>query len=319
MGQDALITAKNKSNEHLNLLNQDLKNSGFTKTSFVTEEKILDWFKYQQTCKDDYIRINYVDDKGNFTLDSYKKYLKIWNLEAGKLVFDYAFGRTSSRQLEKVARFIYDRKEFLEPVVGMSDILERGEAPKYIKEALQDFQHIEPEPEKLPKKEQYHPDLQGGNMLCKSFSIEPFWVVFGKVDEPKFMTVRIYEDEIMNNIYRDKKGLSYLLIPLMTLDGKKFGSLTRDEFFTRAWNMGLREHPNMFFPLVYKFQLKETSKKFFQEVANEFSAHYTPEELLERYEIIKQAKELNKYNPAKEIVQLDEILKLIPSVKDSIK
>ena len=324
MGQNAVITAKNKSTEVLNLLNEDLKKSGFTKTSFITERKVNKWYK--NVLNDlgyDYkhIREKNLDENGNFTLESYKKFLKTFGEEIGVLVFDYAFNRTSTRQLEKVARFIYDRKEYLEPVRGMKDILERGKAPKYIIEALKDFEFVSPPPEKLPKEEQYRPTIQGGNLLCKSWSPNPFWVVFGKVETPTFMKVRIYENDLMNNIYKDKQKLSYLLIPQITMDGKKFGTQTKDEFFKNAWEMGLREHPNFFFPFVYNFHFADETEESLQEVADEFSSHYTSEELWERF--LQIQRQINtgggRHSVNRAVVQLEKVLRRIPSVEDKIK
>jgi len=320
MGQYAVITAKSKDDKIIELLNQDLKNSGFTHSIFVTEARIKKFFNKELTNKNDYVRTNHVDKDGKFTLESYKKYLAIFNEKVGVLTFDYAFSRTSTRQLNKVARFIYDRREFLEPVKGMKDILPRGEAPKYTKQVLSSFVQVDPEPEKLPKEEQYIPKTQGGNLLCKSFSPDPFWVLFGKVDTPKFMKIRVYEDDLMNNIYRDKQNLAYMLIPQVTLDCKKFGSLTRDELYTRMWEMGLREHPNMFFPLIYHFEFANETPKLLQDVAKEFSAHYTPEELWERF--IEVQKRINnfgyRHSAPKAITQLERVLRLIPSIDDKL-
>jgi len=319
MGQKAVVIAKDKSNENLEKLNKALKEIGFTRTSFTTEADILKWYKNVLTDGDsDYswIREQYVDENGQFTLESYKELLKIHDEKVGYVAFDYAFGRTSTRQLNKIARFIYKNQEQLKPIKGMDDILERGEAPNYIKKVLKDFKHKNLPAIKLPEDEQYHPDCQSGIMLCKSFSPNPFWVIFGKVDEPKFMKEKIYANDIMNRIYRDEKNLGYMLIPLVSLGvPTMFGKLTQNEFFTRAWDMGLREHPNFFFPFIYKNSFVKETKKFYKEVAKEFSAHYTPEELQERYNTVRKHynKIQNKYH-TKCYEQLDAILSLISSV-----
>ena len=305
MGQFAVITSKDKSTETLKKLNKKLKAIGFTQSAFVTESDIKKWYKNvlnseEENCK--IIRETYIDKKGNFTLESYKEMLSILYEESGLCAFDYAFGRTTNEQLNKAAKFIFDNVSEIESVKDLSYIIERGNVSKEIAEAIRHLEHIQPEPGKLPEKEQYKPTVQSGNLLCKSFSPSPFWVIFGKVDEPKFMTERVYVDPFMNKLHRDKEGRGFMLIPLMTLDDKKFGTKTQDEFFKNAWNMGLREHPDYFFSVVYNLAFPKCDAKnnengdlisdsLLKGVANEFLAHYTPEELWERFLHIQTQKQ----------------------------
>jgi len=90
-----------------------------------------------------------------------------------------------------------------------------------------------------------------------------------------------------------------MLIHCITLGlNPKFGKLSRDEFFQRAWEMGLREHPNFFFPFVYGFDFANSEKmtrKDFVEIAKEFAEHYTKEEIDERFTLVsKNVDRLNR-------------------------
>lgn len=121
-------------------------------------------------------------------------------------------------------------------------------------------------------------NLQSGLMLCKSFSPKPFWVLFGNVKEAKFM---LDEDDY---IYRDKRGYGFLLIPTMTIGNvNKFGGFKSDEFMERCWSMGLREHPNYFFALIYSLPLATFNDIIKNKVAEGFKDLYSKEELLIRY------------------------------------
>lgn len=323
MGQIVVIRAKDKTDKSLQALNKALKQIGVN-GKFVTTRMMKRW--YNNVLFDrggDYssLREGLKDKNGHVTFEAYVKFLKGVREEIGAFSFDYAFGRTSDDQLNKIAHFIYAHKDEIEPIRldDAKEIISRGDAPNHIKEAMSEFVYIQKPRERLPKAERVYPDCQSGQLLCKSFSPKPFWVIFGRVDTPKFMKVKVYASDLSNNIYRDKKGLAYMLIPTMTLDGKKFGSLNRDEFFREMCLMGLREHPNFFFPFIYKFSFAKETTKALKEIAKQFSAHYTPEELQERFEIVnKQLTGDRGYYASNSIKQLDKILRLIPSVQKQL-
>ena len=134
----------------------------------------------------------------------------------------------------------------------------------------------EKDPEKLPVEERTKKDLQSGHMLCKSWGLQPFWVIFGKVDKPRFMKNKVYVDDAYNSLYRDKKGYGYLLLPLMPLNNNtvEFAEQVYDE----AWDMGLREAFTYFIPMVYGLDVVNINK-----VADDFREFYTVEELKERF------------------------------------
>ena len=120
-------------------------------------------------------------------------------------------------------------------------------------------------------------DIQSGQMLCKSFSPNPFWVLFGKVETPKFL---LNEE---NRIHRDKRGYGFLLIPTMKIETEKcFGNLDSNEFVEQCWRMGLREHPNFFLATIYKLVLKSESANTLNKIAEEFKELYTEDEILIR-------------------------------------
>lgn len=121
-------------------------------------------------------------------------------------------------------------------------------------------------------------DIQSGLMLCKTFSPSPFWVLFGKVKEPKFL---LDEDK---HIYRDKRGYGFLIIPTMAIGNvNTFGGLDPDEFMEYCWSMGLREHPNYFFALIYALPLANFDDASKNKLAEDFKDLYSKEELLIRY------------------------------------
>ena len=133
--------------------------------------------------------------------------------------------------------------------------------------------------EKLPVAEQKIPDLQGGLFLCKSFSPKPFWVIYGNVDKPTFLKTRIYKDDLYNDIYRDKQGYAYMLMPLMPISNSNIDFVT--ENYEIATQIGLRENINFIMPLIYNLGLVNLI-----EVAKQYMEFYSQEELHERFETV---------------------------------
>jgi len=131
-------------------------------------------------------------------------------------------------------------------------------------------------PEKLPLEEQTHPNLQSGLFLCKSFSPKPFWIVFGNVKKPTFLKTKIYKENMLNDIYRDKQGYAYLLIPLMPINNKEVEFF--QELYSHAWDLGLREDAYVIAPLIYGLDLTN-----FDEVVNNYCQTYTKEELADTF------------------------------------
>ena len=121
-------------------------------------------------------------------------------------------------------------------------------------------------------------------MLCKSWGLQPFWVIFGKVkdDQPIFLKDRIYEDDLYNNLYRDDSGYAYLMLPLLPLNDRQLEFV--EKVYKEAWSMGLRENFNLFIPFVYGLDIVNLDS-----VAKDYKENYTVEELRERFYFIFKA------------------------------
>jgi hypothetical protein len=115
-------------------------------------------------------------------------------------------------------------------------------------------------------------------LLCKSFSPNPFWVIYGKCkdDYPVFLKKRVYEDADYDGLYRDKQGYGYLIIPLIPIDNKQLEFA--EKIYTACWNMGLREAFTYFIPFVYGLDLTNLNS-----VAKDFRDFYSREEILDRF------------------------------------
>jgi hypothetical protein len=209
------------------------------------------------------------------TLEELTKMFPHWT-EVGVYETDLYYGRTSKEQMQKIGKFINDYSDNIEYVDGSDTLLERGNIPEEYHPVIAklDKKHIPLK--QLPKDKQYRPNFDSGLLLCKSWGSEPFWVIFGKVDKPKFLIEKIYEESIYNNLYRDKKGYTYMLIPLYDFsDG--FGN----KVFEEAWEIGLREHEYYFMPMVYSYRIKDVLN-----VGKLFSDYYSSEELIERFKTV---------------------------------
>ena len=198
--------------------------------------------------------------------------------EVGLMDFDVAYSRTSEETAQKYLAFIREYKDCIEYLKGADELPERYETTEEDKNLIQLLNIVPPEPKKLPKDQQTKDDLQGGILLCKSFSPNPFWVIYGKVkdDYPMFMKKRVYEDQDYDGLYRDKQGYGYLLIPLIPVDNRQVEFA--EKIYTACWNMGLREAFTYFIPFVYGLDLTDLNS-----VAKDFRAFYTKEEIRERF------------------------------------
>ena len=122
----------------------------------------------------------------------------------------------------------------------------------------------------LAKKQE---ELNGGAMYVKSWGNGGFWLIFGSVDTPKFLKYEFEVDEsIHSDIYKDKKGDSYLLIPLMGFGPKGVEKVY--DALSYAWdNLGLRTQPNTILAQVYGVIPKDM--KFGRVTLNQLG--YTPQ------------------------------------------
>ncbi len=200
----------------------------------------------------------------------------------GLLSFDVAFSRTSQALAKKYAKFIASNVDSIEYLKGADELISKYKLTQKEIDSINTLNKPYEDPELLPVEEQTNPDLQSGLFLCKTFSPSPFWVIFGKVERPTFLKVKKYKSELMNNIYRDKKGLAYLMLPLLPVNDKQIEFV--QEVFEQAWGMGLRESYAFIIPYLYGLDIMN-----FKEVADDFKEMYTQEELKERfYNLVEQ-------------------------------
>jgi len=138
-------------------------------------------------------------------------------------------------------------------------------------------------------------DIQSGLMLCKSFSPDPFWVIFGNVKTPSFLM-----NTKTGYLHRDKRGYGFLLIPTMAIGIEKcYGDLTINEFLERCSDLGLREHPNYFLGIIYSLVLNSDNKNEIDSLAADFKKCYSDDELKIRlatvYTILEESNEYGNY------------------------
>lgn len=284
MGGFTTIRLKETSQDSITKANAILDKMKVAKQyRFYSENDVI--LKYEYYKKGDG---NYPEDLfPTGKINSYEDFTKYWSTEAlgetfvpkfGTLTFDCYYGRTSQTTINKLSRFVYNNRNLIGEVDGSyTTFVDKCDLPTKKKDIL--IKMEEPfEPEMLPEKEQYRPNLQSGQWLCKSWSNTPFWVIYGNVKSPRFLKEKIYVNDIYNNHYKDKKGYAYLLMPLMPLDAGDdwFGDL-----IDRMLSMGMREHPHFILPILYGVSCSNPN-----EIAENFKEYYTQEEIKERFELL---------------------------------
>jgi hypothetical protein len=275
MGQLVYILSKSKEEKDLELLNESLHKIGIS-NSFNTEKGNQEWLDDINN-RQDSPQSHLKPKSGNLSMSELMKIFPSWT-RIGELSFDVAFGRTSDEEALLYGNFILENQEKLTLKNGEELISRYPITPEIIK-VINEINVPDSEPEMLPIDEQNKPELECGILLCKSFSPEPFWVIYGRVDTPAFLKTKIYKNDIHNRIYRDKEKRAYMMIPLMPInnDISNFSYETYD----KAWGIGLREHPNYFLPLVYRLEIKDPAV-----TANDFEEFYSDIELIERYHYV---------------------------------
>ena len=273
MGQLVYIKAKSTANlEELNkvlllmLINND----------FTIEQHNIDWLKDINTNpKSPQSHLKPKDR--DLTMEELQSMFESYTT-IGLMDFDVAYSRTDEETAQKYLKFIRNYKDSIDWLKGADELIERYETTEEDRNIIQLLNIIPPVPKKLPKSEQTKDDLQGGILLCKSFSPNPFWVIYGKVkdDYPMFLKKRVYEDADYDGLYRDKQGLGYLMIPLIPIDNKQVEFA--EKVYTACWNMGLRESYTFFIPYVYGLDLTNLNK-----VAKDYRDFYTHDEIKERF------------------------------------
>lgn len=258
-------------------INELLKKQGFQKEYRVLcASEIKQDVDYINTHKNEFTVFQGKDENYTLTSDAYldRFYLRD---DVNAIYFDCYFDRTPIEDMKLLAAFFQLKANCISHIEGSDIWLERGELTDAQKKLIISKTKEKPGPELLPEEEQRTPDIQGGNLLCKSWGLEPFWVIMGSVDRPTFLKEKKYKDDLYNSVYRDNNGYSFMMLPLLKLG---YQGDQRWEIFESAWGLGLREHHAFFLPFIYNVHYN--TKKTQDEYATEMAEFYTTDELLER-------------------------------------
>jgi hypothetical protein len=276
MGQIVYIQAKKEAN--IKRLNAVLTKMGI-ENDFTTEQHNINWLwdiNFNPGSPQRHLKPADRDLTMEELLRTFPSYTTV-----GLLTFDVAFSRTTEEQAQQYLEFIRKYKNQLEYLKGAEELLERYNCTADQRKVIKLLNVIPEPPKKLPEDQQHIPDLQSGLYLCKSWGLQPFWLVFGNCpnDHPVFLKTRIYEEDIYNDIYRDKNGLAYLLIPLLPLNNRQLEFV--EKVYTDCTNMGLREDFNFIIPLIYGLDVTN-----YMRVASQYHENYSNEELQERLKTV---------------------------------
>jgi hypothetical protein len=278
MGQ--LVYIYSKTNKASEILNTKLKALGI-KNAFNTEQDNIEWLKDINTNKESYHK--HLKPAGRDLQMAELQEMFKGQTEPNVMSFDVAFDRCDDEEGKKYLNFIEDNIRNIKHLRGADELITRYDVSNSQKILIKKFNIKDNDPEKLPIAEQYIPKLESGLLLCKSWGLEPFWVIFGNVDSPTFLKSKIYKDDLYNEIYKDKKGYAYLLIPLIRMD---ITNTQLDELIESIWNMGVREDPYYYMPIIYGIDIPNDAYKSYPNT-------YTIEEIEERF--LQQANQ-HKYN-----------------------
>lgn len=295
MGSQVVILLNDVSQENIDKQNQVLNNLGIDEGIHFYSEKDVkleyDWFK---TNKNEFPDHLIPHDKIK-SFDDFKQYWNTENLgktfcpEFGSLKFDIAYDRTEQDQIDLITEYLITNISLIKKGEGSFDsFVNMTKLDDDLKESLLSL-YKENKLKKLPVKDRYIPDLQSGIMLAKSYSPNPFWLVYGNVDEPNFLKTRIYVDDVNNNIYRDEKGYGYLLMPTMPLDANLKWFIN---IYSIAFDMGLREEANYVLSNLYGVLINNDN-----DIVDQLNDYYTHDELKTRFkEMFFNLKSIHGYN-----------------------
>jgi hypothetical protein len=289
-----------KPDADLKKINKYLETVGI-QNDFTTEQMNIDWVEDINTNPKSHQK-----HLKPITLEELKETFK-GETEVGQLSFDVAFSRTSQEEADNYARFIQDFKDDIASLQGADELINRYDLiPEHVK-IINTLNKTAEEPKKLPIDQQIKHDIQSGIMLCKSWGLQSFWVIYGKVNSPVLLKDKIYEDDIYNSIYKDKKGYAYLIIPLLPLNDNQIEFVSK--VYDQAYNMGLKENYNLFIPVVYGLDLVN-----YNEVTESYKEFYTQEEIIERFnQLFETTVALYHYNYFNGIVWDDRTKRFKPT------
>lgn len=295
MGQLVSIKLKSQKDSEIKKVNSILEKMGI-EGRFNLEKWNKEWLKdINENPKSP--QSHFKPDDRNLTLDELKKTMPRWT-EVGLFETDVAFGRTSEEDMQKISKFIEENKDLIEFIINGEELYERTKITAEQKKTIKKLEKPIEKPKMFPEELRSKNLPESGVMLCKSFSPNPFWVIFGKVDEPMFMKEKIYENDLYNNLHRDKNGYAFLLIPLMPLGHNQ--NIFINNVVKRCWELGLRENTIFFISKVYKIKID-----FEKEVGKEFAEFYNMDELVERFKSL-HAEIKNTYNNLPQKIYFNE-------------
>ena len=260
---------KLKQEINLKEMNEILKQNGI-ENKFITEETITAIAEDINTNP----KLRHLKpERRNITNDEVKELFPTWT-EIGLFETDLYFGRTSEEEMQKIAEFIIENADKIEYITEVETLIERGKIHNRCHMLLKKLEKKYEKPKMLPKEKRVINNHQSGLLLCKTWGTNKdlVWLIFGKVDRPKYLKNKIYENDIYNDIYKDKRGNSYMLIPLNDMS-KDFGIKT----FNQMWDMGIRENPNYILSLIYQYEIINENV-----VGEDFAKFYNVTELKER-------------------------------------
>lgn len=268
-----MLKIKLKNSSHSEKINELLKNKyELPNIGFLTQKENQDWLDdINKNPKSPQAHLK--PEERNLTMQELKSIFKAWT-EEGVLEYDFKYDRGNADDISKLSNFIKENSDKIDYLKNADELIKRFEkAVGESKNVLLNLNKQDEPPKKLPVKDRRIPNLQSGIMLCKSWGIKPFWVIFGRVERPTFLKEKIYVEDVYNNLYRDKNGYAYMLLPL-----NDFSEGFIENVINEAQELGMREHPNYFAATVYSYHIGIDIKTF----ADIFAEAYTTNELLER-------------------------------------
>lgn len=269
MGQLIQIFLKTNDDKEIEAINKVVKKLKI-KNHFITEKMNIEWV--------DDINNNPNSEQKHLkptTLDELKETFSMFT-KVGCMDFDVAFDRTSQKEAEKYANFILQYKDHIEYISNGMELIKKYSLSIEQVECIKTLLEIVEEPELLPINERTK-EINGGILLCKSWGLEPFWVIYGNVDKPTYMINKKYKNDMYNSLYKDKLGYGYMLIPLLPLGNKSLEFAY--EVYEQACEIGLRENPNYFLSIVYGLDLVN-----YNSVIEDYKQWYNQDEIIDRFE-----------------------------------
>lgn len=297
-----------EANEKLAALGYDYKTQGVIfDTPETVKWQFLDYYNTDAYLKDKNGQYQKDQITGGEDRDvTAEECMKFWNIKydgIGKV--DICYGRCPQDEMQLLINFIANNTEIIEKVREAKELLERfeGEVDKETVDAVSALDYVPEPPALLPEEERTDRSVQGGILKAKSWGVDPFYIVFGNVENPVFMKDRQHVEPVYDSLYRCDDGLAVMLVPQLPLDHKA-GTIAMNTF-EYAWNyLGLREDAYYFIHMVWKNCFKvQHSKSVIHNMADSFIDTYNAEELKER--MLTVANYLNKTYPEYRTVKYD--------------